>query len=512
MTSGISAVPALLLMAMTSLAFDMMEIVPGHKVAAQIGKELVLSCRTSGCPVAPTFLWRAQLDYPLGGTVHQEGSNSFLTMKRITFESAHEYLCTATCGEDKKQKRVKVDVYSFPEDPVIEISSLLVLGRQAEVTCSVPTVYPSDRLEVSLKIGEKLIGERDFFEDPDTESLQTKSLRVLFTPTEGDIGKDITCIAKLPIDDMKFEPKERQTTHKLNVADEPRNTAITVIPSTTVKEGEDVTLICSTHGSPTPAVFWKKRQANGTSQLILEGATLTIKNIQPEDTGFYECEAVNLAGKENKAIELVVQVFSSTALPSTTSPSTTPPSTISPSTTPPSTISPSTTPPSTISSSTIAPSTISSSTTALPVISSSTIPPSTISTSGYQPEHSTEMEDFTIHSTPYSAPLQKTDDKEIQQENEVSTAAKDTNFMLYRTSKNDKITYSVSVADDITNGTEEVIVIARREELDSITTAVIVAASLATVAGPVAAILLYISRKAKINGSYSLVNSPEQKV
>lgn len=88
-----------------------MEIVPGRKVAAQIGEKLVLSCRTSGCEGVPTFIWRAQLDYPLGGTVHKEGSNSFLTMERVTFESAHEYICIATCGEEKKQKRVQVDVY-----------------------------------------------------------------------------------------------------------------------------------------------------------------------------------------------------------------------------------------------------------------------------------------------------------------------------------------------------------------------------------------------------------------
>lgn len=91
------------------------------------------------------------------------------------------------------------------------------------------------------------------------------------------------------------------------ILDEPRNTTITVIPSSMVKEGEDVTLICSTYGSPTPAVFWKKRQADGTSELILERDTLTITNVQPEDMGYYECEAVNLAGKESKATEIVVQ-------------------------------------------------------------------------------------------------------------------------------------------------------------------------------------------------------------
>lgn len=109
-------------------------------------------------------------------------------------------------------------IAAFPEDPIIEISTPFILGKEAEVTCSIPKVYPSDRLEMSLKIGEKLIGERNFFEDPDTQFLQTKNLKVLFTPTEGERGKDITCIAELPIHDMDFKPKKRQNTHILNIA------------------------------------------------------------------------------------------------------------------------------------------------------------------------------------------------------------------------------------------------------------------------------------------------------
>lgn len=51
-----------------------------------------------------------------------------------------------------------------------------------------------------------------------------------------------------------------------------------------------------------------------------------------------------------------------------------------------------------------------------------------------------------------------------------------------------------------------------RMEADYVTPIIIAVASLATAAGPVAAILIYISRKAKINGSYSLVNSLKAKV
>lgn len=48
---------------------------------------------------------------------------------------------------------------------------------------------------------------------------------------------------------------------------------------------------------------------------------------------------------------------------------------------------------------------------------------------------------------------------------------------------------------------------ARVEELDYVTPVIIVVSCLATVAGPAAAIFIYIFRKMKINGSYSLADS-----
>lgn len=90
-------------------AFEL-EIIPGVKVAAQIGGKLLLICRTSGCE-SPVFSWRTQLDSPLGGTVSNEGSTSNLTMNPVTFENDHAYLCSAHCGSKKKEKGIKVELY-----------------------------------------------------------------------------------------------------------------------------------------------------------------------------------------------------------------------------------------------------------------------------------------------------------------------------------------------------------------------------------------------------------------
>lgn len=82
---------------------------------------------------------------------------------------------------------------------------------------------------------------------------------------------------------------------------------VSVIPATVVKEGETVTMKCTSSGNPAPVISWKKKKVTGESEKILKDATLTIQNIKSQDLGLYECEAHNQFGKEEKAVKLVVQ-------------------------------------------------------------------------------------------------------------------------------------------------------------------------------------------------------------
>nr|XP_034978904.1 vascular cell adhesion protein 1 isoform X2 [Zootoca vivipara] len=473
-----SALTVLLLMAvLTSKAFEVEDIVPGHQVAAQIGEDLELRCRTTGCD-RPIFSWRTQLDFPLGANVSQQGSSSVLKMK-VGFENEHEYLCNTRCGEVRKQKKVQIDIYSFPSDPVIEISHPLVLGEPATITCRVPKVYPADRLEIYLEIEGEVRRMTEFSREPIIKSVETKSASMTFTPSEEDNGRKITCRAELPIDEMEFEPKERKTTQVLHVNYGPRNTRIVAVPSSTVKEGDTITLSCSTYGSPTPKVFWKKQLLGGGSRHILEGATLTIKAVQAEAMGLYECEAVNMAGNESRSVEIIVEVSS----PSTPelSPSTPETSHSTPELSP-------TAPESSPSTPELSPST--------PALTDRT-------------EAVTEVEDLTIKGTAYNTQHQVTDSKGDDPENETSLATNGRIFTTHTASRNNTITYTVKV-DDVGNSTEEDKIVIDR--LDYMTPVIIAVSSLATAAGPMAALLIYIFRKAKINGSYSLVNSLKPKV
>lgn len=82
---------------------------------------------------------------------------------------------------------------------------------------------------------------------------------------------------------------------------------ISVIPASTVKEGETVTMKCTSSGNPAPVISWKKKKATGESEKISKDATLIVQNIKSQDLGLYECEAYNQFGKEEKVVKLLVQ-------------------------------------------------------------------------------------------------------------------------------------------------------------------------------------------------------------
>lgn len=283
------------------------EISPGPQIATQIGDSVTLTCRVMGCE-SPSISWRTQIDSPLSGKVRTEGTKSTLTLSPVSFENEHSYLCIVTCGHKKVEKEIKVDLYSFPSDPKIEMSGLLVEGNPVNVSCKVPDVYPFDRLEIELLKGESIMKKKNFLEDVDNKSLETKSLEMTFIPTTEDTGKVLVCQAKLHIDEMEFEPKQRQSTQTLYVNIAPRDTTISVSPSSILEEGSSVNMTCSSDGLPAPKILWRRQLNNGELQFLSENTTLTLISTKMEDSGIYVCEGINQAGKSRKEVELTIQV------------------------------------------------------------------------------------------------------------------------------------------------------------------------------------------------------------
>ncbi|KAM6262876.1 vascular cell adhesion protein 1 isoform 3-T3 [Spheniscus humboldti] len=301
------AVLIILCVLMTVKGFEM-EIIPASRIVTQIGETLILTCNTTGC-ASPSFSWRTQMDNPLGGTVNNHRTYSTLTMNPVSIVNSHDYLCTVFCGEkEKKEKSIKVELYSFPSDPIIEISPSLVAGEPVTVICKIPDVYPSDHLEVLLKKEEHVLHKENFYED-DSTNTETKTVTYSFNPTAEDIGKEITCVAKLPIANMDFEPKERVTSQKLNANFGPQNTIITASPGNLPMEGDSLKLTCVTESNPPPQIVWRKHLADESIQHLIENNVLSIPHARFTDSGQYICEVTNLVtNKTEKAtVDIVIQ-------------------------------------------------------------------------------------------------------------------------------------------------------------------------------------------------------------
>lgn len=104
---------------------------------------------------------------------------------------------------------------AFPSDPVIKTTASLVVGETATVICKVHDVFPSDHLELLLKKEEHILHSKTFEGDVCTKA-ETKTVAYSFNLTTEDNGKEVTCVARLQIAGMDFEPNERSTSLKLN--------------------------------------------------------------------------------------------------------------------------------------------------------------------------------------------------------------------------------------------------------------------------------------------------------
>lgn len=80
-------------------------------------------------------------------------------------------------------------------------------------------------------------------------------------------------------------------------------------PDTTAMVGQNITLECFALGNPVPEIRWKKLDGPmpANHEVRMAGAHLHLNNIQIEDAGSYQCEAINSKGKDYHSAKLSVE-------------------------------------------------------------------------------------------------------------------------------------------------------------------------------------------------------------
>ncbi|KAL6471388.1 hypothetical protein MHYP_G00200380 [Metynnis hypsauchen] len=130
-------------------------------------------------------------------------------------------------------------------------------------------------------------------EDEGQEKVSELQLKVTWM----DDGRTLSCRPTGSTDDCL----SRKVTLAVEYA--PRETKITV-SSEDVKEGENVTLYCSSKAHPNASYMWYK---DGKSVFSQSTESYTLNYVKPEDSGEYCCQASNHHGKEDSTVMINVK-------------------------------------------------------------------------------------------------------------------------------------------------------------------------------------------------------------
>uniref|UniRef100_A0A6Q2ZHD7 Roundabout, axon guidance receptor, homolog 1 (Drosophila) n=1 Tax=Esox lucius TaxID=8010 RepID=A0A6Q2ZHD7_ESOLU len=257
-------------------------------VMVAAGEPAVLECQPPRGHPEPTISWR------------KDGTNINDRDERITIRGGKLMITNARKSDAGKYICVGTNMVGERESEIAELtvlerpgfvkrpSSVMVLADESvEFQCEargdpVPTVrWRKEDAELPL-------GRYEIMED------HTLGLRFVTPADEGSY----TCVVENMVG--KAEASATLTVHVPPAfAMRPRNQVVAV--------GRTVTFQCEATGNPQPAIFWQKEGSNSLlfsyqppqpfSRLsVSQTGSLTIADAQRSDSGYYSCQALNIAG------------------------------------------------------------------------------------------------------------------------------------------------------------------------------------------------------------------------
>ncbi|XP_052400926.1 myelin-associated glycoprotein-like isoform X8 [Carassius gibelio] len=220
-----------------------------------------------------------------------------------------------------KQANVSIDVIESPPKPRVQL-----YVEQKEVQGQEEVLEVLERSSVSLRCSAETLCSSPpptltWSSSPRIPLSESSRLQELisdlnFTATHREHGVTFTCTITYQLQD---KIKTEQDSITLHVQYSPKNTTVSVLPSSSVLEGSSVTLICSSDANPAVNYTWS-RESEGQLKQLQTGDTLTFNRTDPTHRGWYHCTAQNQHGSQNSSVMLDIQYapknMSALAIPS----------------------------------------------------------------------------------------------------------------------------------------------------------------------------------------------------
>ncbi|KAL7849082.1 hypothetical protein SRHO_G00207050 [Serrasalmus rhombeus] len=247
---------------------------------------IIVYSNTKDRPQSPQYSNRVEYQGGYERNKHTSHSASCtLRIKDLQMSDSGNYTFRFIKGENKYMSKplhltinpnpCKVHLQYPQKDTFIE-SDTVTLQCSTSAQCQ---SYPEWQGYSSANVSEPT------GEDEGQDKVSELQLKVTWM----DDGRTLSCRPPGSTDDCQA----RKVTLAVEYA--PRETKITV-SSEDVKEGETVTLHCSSKARPNASYMWYKDGKNVFSQST---ENYTLNDVKPEDSGEYRCQASNHHGKNN---------------------------------------------------------------------------------------------------------------------------------------------------------------------------------------------------------------------
>ncbi|KAM7002150.1 contactin-1a isoform 1-T4 [Tautogolabrus adspersus] len=273
--------------------------------------KITMSCRARASPPA-TYKWmlgNTEVDLDEGGSHYSLVGGNLVISNPVKTQHVGEYSCLASNMYGTVISQVAsvqfgyLDLFSSEERESVYVKE----GQGAVLLCAPPPHYPA---ELSFRW---ILNEFPTFIPLDKRRFVSQITGNLYiSKVDSSDSGNYSCIASSPsISKSVFSnyiplvPLAERPIRKY-----PADLKVK-FPDTTALVGQNITLECFALGNPVPEIRWKKLdgQLPANHEVRMAGAHLHLFNVQFEDGGTYQCEAVNSRGKDYHAARLSVEAY-----------------------------------------------------------------------------------------------------------------------------------------------------------------------------------------------------------